>query len=198
MTYKDPETVEALHWLLLQHQLCLIPGLYAASTLETHPEHQTELRLKSKASCSRAVWNLKHLGFGLTFYTAKPLSCAILCQCYRISPPCATIIRISIFIPHAPMLPFIFSELQWMATLQQNARNLLTAGTLWLRALALTAGDLMPLSRFSTTTGRLQGRVFFGLAVDKQAWELTLIVMVGVLVNSLCLPFLYAHELTEI
>lgn len=54
MTYKDPETVEAYtdHSF---HQLCLIPGLYADSTLETHPEHQTELRLKSKASCSRAV-----------------------------------------------------------------------------------------------------------------------------------------------
>lgn len=66
------------------------------------------------------------------------------------------------------MLPSIFSELPWTAMRQQNAPNLLTGGTLWLPVLALTAGDLMPLSRFSTTTGRLQEKVIFGLAVDKQ------------------------------
>lgn len=101
------------------------------------------------------------MGFGLTLYTAKALSCARFID----SPPCATIIRISIFIPHAQMLLSIFSELPWTAMLQQNAPNLLTGGTLWLPVLALTAGNLMPLS---TTTGRLQEGVFFSLAVDRQ------------------------------
>lgn len=104
------------------------------------------------------------MGFGLTFNTAKAFSSARLID----PPPCATIIRISIFIPHARMLPSTFSELPWTAMLQQNAPNLLTGGTLWLPVLVLTVGDLMPLSSFSTTTGRLQDRVFLSLAVDKQ------------------------------
>lgn len=66
------------------------------------------------------------------------------------------------------MLPSIFSERTWMAMLQQNVQNLLTGGTLWLPVHALTAGDPMFLSRFSTTRGRPQERVFHCLAVDKQ------------------------------
>lgn len=74
MTYKDPETLEAPHWLLLQqHQLCLIPALYADSTFETHPEHQTELRLKSKASRSRTRLKLKALGFWADISTQQKL-----------------------------------------------------------------------------------------------------------------------------
>lgn len=54
--------------------------------------------------------------------------------------------------------------------LQQNAQNLLTGGTLWLPALALTAGDLMLLSSSSATTGPLQEGVFF----TSRTWQATL------------------------
>lgn len=123
---------------------------------------------------------LEHLGFGLTFNTVKALSCARVID----PPPCATIIRISIYIPHARMLPSIFSGLPWTAMLQQNVQNLLTGGTLWLPVLALIAGNLILSSSFSKTTRRPQERVFFSLAVDRQLWDLALTVMVGVLVYS--------------
>lgn len=66
------------------------------------------------------------------------------------------------------MLLYIFSEPPWTAMLQQNVQNLLTGDILWLPVHALTAGDPMLLSRFSTTRGRPQERVFHSLAVDMQ------------------------------
>lgn len=55
MTYKDPETVEAYTDFSFNISSASYLDLSADSKLETHPEHQTELRLKSKASSSRVV-----------------------------------------------------------------------------------------------------------------------------------------------
>lgn len=94
------------------------------------------------------------------------------------------------------MLLSIFSELPWTAMLQQNVQNLLMGGILWLPVHALTAGDPMLLSRFSTTRGRPRERGFHSLAVYIQPWELTLTMMIGTPVYFL-ITFSLFPQLTE-
>lgn len=189
MTYKDPETLEAPHWLLSPSTSAL-PHTWIIRRLprfETHPEHQTELRLKSKASPSRTRLKLEALGFWADIqHTAKALSCA------RVNRPFHHVRLLSEFLylfhMHECCPPFFqnFHGRQCGNKMPQISSREVHCGCRYLPSLPVISCLYRSLVQLQDG---LRKELFLVSQLISDLKKLTLIVMFGVLVNSPLLAF---------